>query len=730
MPEDLTGLPDAAARLASPDPVAEARERIDLGDEQGALVLLDAHLSQAPRDIDAIRVRQDLLRGRGRVGLVFVEAERRLVEWGENAESLYLMGRIQRRNEDKRAWFERTLEADPRSFWGWLGLAFTWRAEDRLRSLQIYRDLYDRSHAHPLVAVALASVLRASRDEEETELALGVYRALRLDPQWTGIADLGIAETMLARGQRPEAWAPFLTALRARPFDPGVRGLTRAFLGQGLTEEQVAQILDVLYEDPQRLEQFAADEGAPLLAKLFERVSHIPAARAQLATAGDRLNASAARHRRRLALGVGDVVGYLATLRATVPLDLVRAEANRVRGRWVALLDGPWSDAGLDPLRDPATAVDLTRAMLRAGLLDEADLFVTLALTRHPDAAGLTALQTELRREISFEGAVRRVLYRGYRIDGEGSLDETLEALRGVSLRILGEDVVGQPGVSSIPMVGQMIDPFTGRLADHLARYNRHLVLGQRWGGTVEGLLLNRLSVRELEYDEYLPLDGRCVEVVGDDRQIQTASAVLGGDLAGVALLDHYVIDYDAVRDWAAALLRNRRTVREDGGAVLDDPLPTAVDPLEPVDATWRLVATSTVADADLEAAVFDMVAAHERAHLVDSFYYLPPGSNLWRVLGLVFAHFFDPLSIESEMEGRAEAGALARSPHTHLVLAHVASFLESTGTGSPHAIGFRRLAERIVEALGDDPTAQVRRWHEADPAKMRQIARRILSER
>ena len=47
------------------------------------------------------------------------------------------------------------------------------------------------------------------------------------------------------------------------------------------------------------------------------------------------------------------------------------------------------------------------------------------------------------------------------------------------------------------------------------------------------------------------------------------------------------------------------------------------------------------VEDSRLDFAVLDMIRCHERAHLVDSFYYLPFESNLVRVTGLLFRFLF-----------------------------------------------------------------------------------------
>jgi hypothetical protein len=161
--------------------------------------------------------------------------------------------------------------------------------------------------------------------------------------------------------------------------------------------------------------------------------------------------------------------------------------------------------------------------------------------------------------------------------------------------------------------------------------------------------------------------------------------------------------------------------------------VPDGLDPLDPVDASWRLALRCPVPDDELEAAVFETICMHEHAHLVDSFHYLPPARHLGRVLGLLFGRRLDPFRVEGHLEGRAETAAVAFSAHTDILLAHVADFLvDADATArSPHALGFRRLAERLVAGLAEDPEtaafAPVRKWHLAPPEAFRRVAARIV---
>jgi hypothetical protein len=233
--------------------------------------------------------------------------------------------------------------------------------------------------------------------------------------------------------------------------------------------------------------------------------------------------------------------------------------------------------------------------------------------------------------------------------------------------------------------------------------------------------------VRQVEPVAGLPLPPRCVEVVGEHRQLDPLQQ---GDLAGIALLNHYVIDMDEVRNWSSNLARRRRLAREDGGVVLRDALPRRVDPLEPAGVEWRLALLSPVEDGGLEAAVLDVIRWHERGHMVDFLHYLPWELNLFRTLALVVRNGFDSLAVTAEMEGRAELAALAMSPHTRLVLAHIAGFMTGDRGTSPHAIGFRAMVEQLQAALRERGVAEpaVHDWHRLDPALIRQTARELLA--
>ncbi|HEX5053831.1 MAG TPA: tetratricopeptide repeat protein [Planctomycetota bacterium] len=724
-PDSIVDLPwsEAPADLVA----MNARSEFERGHARQALAMVEGLLAAEPRHVDANRVRQDILRERGRRGLLWQEAERALERRADDGLALYLLGRVVTDDDVKLRSFARAAQLWPQSVWPWLGLAHTLRRHDPGRALAIYERLYQASGRHPLVGIAYAALLR---DAQRIDAAVSVYEALRADSRVAGIGDLGLAQAWLAREDRAHAWVALLAALRQRPFDPGVQGIVANWLYAGASDDQAAQVLDVLREDADRMRVFGTGEGAPVLAQVLQRAFQPQAVAALLAASGvDARQPALRRLQRRLVLGLGDVRQFLEMVRTDVPSWLVGADPNMLRGRWLSLLQGPWYDG--DPLASADQAVALLESLRAVGWLAEVELLAESVAHRWPGAgARAVALRDEARRELAFEGGIRRLLYHGYQTGDTSSLETVVERVRALSMQVFGRDVIGQPKTFSVPMVGEMLDPFVGSLSEHFDLYNRHFVLGRRSGGMAEGMLFTRLSLSDLPQSADVALPGRCFEVIAMDRDVRAIAGALGGDLAGVALLNHFLIDFDAVREWARGVADRRRIAAEDGNALLHDPLPESAG-YDPLDVAWRLSVMSPVRDEDLDAAVLDTIKNHERQHLVDSFHYLPVESNLWRGLGLLLQFALSPSAIEAEMERRAELAALVYSPHTELVLAHVADFLGEPDRESPHHGGFGRLGHELVDelrALGVSEAGSLPcRWHELDMAVVRQAGRRLL---
>jgi len=111
----------------------------------------------------------------------------------------------------------------------------------------------------------------------------------------------------------------------------------------------------------------------------------------------------------------------------------------------------------------------------------------------------------------------------------------------------------------------------------------------------------------------------------------------------------------------------------------------------------------------------------------------MPMESNLLRGAGLLFQFGLSPAAIEAEMERRAELAALALSPHTELVLAHIVDFYGNPPLPSPHHRGFSELLVQVHDGLlaqGVRPELAVpSQWHQLDMSLIRKAASVLLAE-
>jgi tetratricopeptide (TPR) repeat protein len=707
-----------------------AQEQADRQRPAVALGMVEKLLAKYPHYVDAQRLRQNLLQERGRLGLVLHEAEQRLTT-DPGARSFYLKGRVQGKNADKRQAFQAAVDLDPEFFWGWFGLAFTLRVDNPKASKDLYRHLYETSKNEARLADAYAAALVSAG---ETDEAVEVYRQVGIRNPGRGA--LGIARLRLQSGRLADVWPELMEAIRHRYHDPNLAGLLEVLLARDHYGDKIEVVLDLLRRDPAVLDEFARLHGG-LLSRLFAKAGNPLGALSVVGRPAALLPADRVLYRK-LLITSGDIVGFLGDLRWSFEPEFLQDAGNQVMARWRSLAGGLWMGSQ-DPLETLESSLALTRSLIGVGYLEFAELIATRALLRHARLDGgalaeksrdsLRQARSDVRREIAFESSLRRILRTASRTHSGGktlALADVFEQLRRMSIQVLGRDVVGDPELFSVPFVGVLVDALGPGLPAHLASFNKHLVMGQRTGQPVEGMILTRLSLRHVDPVAGFPLPPRCTEVVGEHRELEPLNQA---DLAGIALLNHYVIDMDEVRLWAARIVDRRRAARQDDLALLGDPLPTELGDLEPAGVEWRLALMSPVEDKDMDAAVLDVIRWHERGHMVDFQRLLPVTSNVLRSLSLVMRNGWDALQVTAEMEGRAQLAALAMSPFTKVALAHTAGFLGGEDGGSPHAIGFRKMVSRLQERLRaagvKDPRAS--RWHELEPAVLRENARRLL---
>jgi hypothetical protein len=582
---------------------------------------------------------------------------------------------------------------------------------------------------------ALGEVLRSLRNYPEAESA---YRRFQELLPADGRADLGLARTFWEGGRRELVLGALVRAVQKRPGDPAIIDLVGQFLETAAAPPERRRVRDLLESHAVR-DPFVRAGGGPLLASLALEEGDLALVRRYLETDSRPPESPELfllwRRARVADGGVGDAIEKWEERLAP---SLITDPDNRVRGRVIGLLRGPWRRSE-DPIATPDASVGVLRALRDAGWLAEAKLLANRALLRHAGDAELDALADEIGRQLAFESAMRRILYSGYQTGpGPRDLEAVLDALRDASRDTLGFDAVGEPRLLRFSLIGSVVDPEGPGLPAHMARYNRYLILGQRDGRAPEGLMLTRLSVRPVAEDSALPVPAGSLEVVGEERSVRSLSGVTGGDLAGAAFFNHYFVDLDAVRRWASEIADRRRRLAPFRADALADAIPPA-GPLSldrPARVHEKLDLVAPQSDEALLEAVLDMIRWHERAHLVDASRYLPVFANLFPALGLLFVHGFSAASIEAEMELRAETAALCKSSAPLLVLAHVAGFLGEDETSGPHALGFRRLASRIVRRMAEDPPAGidptsnlVAQWHLLSEEQARALGAALLSD-
>jgi hypothetical protein len=720
-----------------------------VGRRQDAEVLVTGLLGEDPLFVPAARLHQDLLRQRGRAGVLWREVEALKKQFPDRPEPLYLEARLVPDFATKRAMIVAGALRFPRSYW--LRYAMAWCVlQDREpaqqgRALNLIEGLitFDvptpqalilgwiaqrRTNPHPLRHRVRAW---AKRFPSDGRLALMLYLS--------GSQEL---EHLLSAVENAPASPEIheLLALETLPHAHGralVRFLARRpELAQRLIDAEAGHLLG--------RQALAVGEGGLAEAWLSKSIAGTEPSPAVESHGRQR---SALRERMSQHVQRGEVEDAIALWQSRVPAWLLEGGDNRLSARFGALLHGP--GRGLRGV--PATVERCRRVlevMLRVGWVEEAHQAGRAWLHAFPGDAALTGLVEEAAAFLRFEQGLLDIL--GAPATGSPepvTLEARLRRLRRLSVLCLGRDVVGQPRLISFPVVGGvLIDPFGPGLAAWFDHYNRFLVLGALQGGKAVALLGQKIVEARLTPSDDLPLLGQCREVVIEDKYFSNADAVGISDPAGIALWNHYVLDLRSMRRWTSDLVEIRDLLTAEGTqAVLDDPFPR-VAPLDftrPSQVNWKLTARAAMQDGwndeRIWREVYRLLQLHERAHLVDAHRFLPVIHNLGRALWLFGAADLSAESLQSNLEARAECAALAYGADPFLTLAHLSAFVAdpSGAQEGVHHIGFRRLLERIVElwhrdgAPGAvDPEANlVAQLHRMPRDKIVQYARQLVRE-
>ncbi len=725
----------------------EAETLSHRGEAEAALALLDEIIAQQPLFVAAQRLRQILLRERGRAGLLWREVEELERRFPGRPEPHYLATRLMPRLYER---YERIMEGQRRwpTSW-WTTYAETWRRlrvregeeEAQAAAMRLAQAAGDANW--PGGALLAASLVDASkpwggaqalfeslkqRFPDDASLDFARYRAGKA---WWSLAESGIRGAPHAPSAAEVVRRVCSNPLQRRLFVDFLRETLRHEPGliRGLIETVGAERLLTAC----RLESASDVEGAVLQVAIDERRHH------GIGRVGF-WYASPTRRVMREQAQRGDLEAVVATHETSLPRIVLEDEGNRLAPRVRALYRGPYRGIQQCP-EGSAEARGALRALLDCGAVDEVLL---LGLAWHKHEAEIADLVAEARSFQLFEVAF---IERLSVLEEKSRLEDCLEVVRQVSLEILGQDVVGQVRILDFPVIGgRLVDPFGPGLPRFFDRYGKHLVLGT----LDEPTRRPAIGIGTKVYERRLPVrpgllvPGRGVEVMLESWSFATSLGLGFSEPAGIALWNHYVLDLRKWEEWVDDLQRLFDKFDADAGVLLDDPIPQA-DALSlnrPAQVDWKLLAAAQRSDGRyrerIGERVLTLLRLHEHAHIVDAQRFLPALRNPGASFQLFAKSGFQAAVLMADLEGRAELAALAFGADPRLTLAHLSSFIGDAyeEAGSPHRLGFARMLRRLVAAWEADGAPGARepgsnllaQLHLLDPERAVQYARTILA--
>jgi len=674
-------------------------------------------LSDDPLFVPAWRVRQNVQRRRGRVGVAWHEVQELCARFPDRPEPIYLRSRLITTFTEKQAMVLAALKRYPNSYW--LRYALAWCAlqrDDRAQARQLLDPLLNSPfpftdpwilyrHAQESPAAVLATLPRLTRWAKRFP-GDGYVAALRYEA-----GDVRVRLLEDAMRNTPDS-RDLARLLRLEKL-PAVhrRAIVRACIARPKMTERLIREGRGL-----RLAELALADGEQEAAEHWLEVS-LAGNQPGPMHYGGIVERRAMRELIRLKVRRGDLESAIALYESKLPRALILGGDNLIGARMAALLEGPCRGVS-GPPRDLEQAVTCLDVLLEAGWVSEAELLGRYYSGFFPDAAPLARRLSRARRFLRFEAALVDVMerYRREVAAGRGAhLDELFDRLRARSMEELGTDVVGKPAVLKFGTIGmELVDPFGPGLPEWFRSYNRHLLLGRGLGEGFELVVGQKLFERRLPPDPRLPLAGECREVLVESKEILSTSSGTLNDPAGVALWNHYLLDLQSMLKWRYDLLEVERLLVEEGiDNVLADPFPAAgrTSMSRPCQVDRKLIARYKQARPGVDLAdevwgsLLTLLRLHERAHLVEAHRYLPVLSHLGPSIALFVGAGLSSTNLLAGAEGRAECAALAFGADPRLVLSHLAGFLvdPSGPNEGPHTRGFREILRRLVTHWAED---------------------------
>lgn len=697
-----------------------------------------------------------------------------------DADAGYLMGRMLN-GQAALDLFNQVVERDPRSVWGWHGLA--WQAgQDSLSgrserafvaALQLVADHQE------LMTVVMARVRRLELARQVDE-ALTLVSEARSLPGWDPV-DRAIWQATRLRlelaknnasltlqvkdgsmsfersisQKTADRWFDVLALLDARSLLPDSEALT--LLNAALATDLDRDRADMLLAAEQALRGRTSARVAGRL-RLLEKEIDGAVLGAFVPPGPDGLGAldqgewSAA-----IAFARGDYGAWLSAWRARLPTFLRTPQSlGQVTTNQV------WADPAIVRLAtDKALASDpwqLAECLVQAGWLESAAQVVA-RLDRQADPARYQTLRNQV-------GARRATLAEWKLIwKASGSDKPSLQGLLGRLARLGGPaleaDVLASPaedhwGFAGLVLPGPLdVALPTGQPLTGLAAWARGLgrlaMLGQQ-GGETDGTVRSVVGYQFVS-GEHLgaPFQGTVFWCQGVDVLSRFERA--GTPIAGAAVHAGYWIDIEVVRDdWDAwQALRSAYAPL----LAMDAPFPPppacdARDVLDRVPLLGEGTRLSLAVLRDRGDVTFeDMLihtATHEEGHLCDRGRFLPIAQNWPRALRFLVEANFNVQRLMQRLEYRAELVAMCELEDPRIALALVLGYVEANESGignnvTPHGSGFNQLltdlSERAaarLDKLDKDATwgglradSYVRwQWHRIEPEALRELAREL----
>lgn len=704
LPDSRSGAPRVALwqwRQPSEEAVRvfrEARRLAGLGHTADSLRLLRTVASQDPGFLEPRRLTQDLL-------LVSVadarlrREHRELAEGSpEEADTWYLLGRIEPVPERQAAYFERAIGIDPTHPFARVGRALV---RERAGDVEgAMADAVIAAASAPWLALPWLFQGQVALAHGEPAIAERHFNEAANRDDGDPTPWLGVAAAAQQLGRPREASRAALAAMRRAPGDPSV----------------VAICTDVLERAgvPSDLEAAVTICDGALGAVRDPGPVHVLAARCEIALGCPEAaleSLQAARdagvgpeefaHRERTArVAAGDPAAAVASYLETLPGEVTGGD-HLFAPRWneVAAAAAAYDRA------DPRTVERLADGMLALGWLSDASQLFAQARALAPQderlqerAAGEAAFRLFLE---DLDRVAREERARSLRGADGTSVEEALARVGALSLDRLGRDVTEGAVVHSYPFVGSFAASVAsgGAFQREFTSRGLFLLAGRRGGRPVELVLGRLVLVRSGARETVLGTDLDFDECWIDSEDLPPHVAGLQGGLAGLTLDRLVFVQLDAVR----------RTPRSlDPGIELE---------LRPAETRADLLAldTPSLVAARIEAGLpqgratpqdlLDAVRRHELIHVYDARRLLPVHRNPLRGLAFVIENGFSPRAAEAKLEGRAALLSIEESRSPRASLASMLAFLPAIqGRTLQHPAAYARIAQEMVKEIAEHP--------------------------